>query len=58
MDVWTKFEEGRLRRSRVIDWTWKGYRRTDQPTDMCKAVCPLFVEGGHKKETMYARVYK
>jgi len=35
-DVWTKFEEGRLRRFRVIDRKRKGYRRTDQqdrPTD-------------------------
>mgnify|MGYP006890244326 CR=1 FL=1 len=23
--------------------------QTDRPTDMCKAVCPLFFEGGHKK---------
>ena len=22
---------------------------TDWPTDMCKAICPLFFEGGHKK---------
>ena len=32
-DVWTKFKEGRSRRS-------------DRPTDMFKAICPLFFEGG------------
>ena len=31
-NVWTKFDEGRSRRSRVIDLKWKGYRRTDTPT--------------------------
>ena len=24
----------------------KGYRRTNRLTDMCKAICPLFFEGG------------
>jgi len=33
MDVWTKFEEGRLRRSGVIDRKRKSYRRTDRQTD-------------------------
>ena len=56
MNVWTKFEEGRSKRSRVIDRKRKGYRRTDlqtdrqtdnRPTDMCKAICPLFFEVGH-----------
>jgi len=23
-------------------------RPTDRPTNMCKAICPLFFEGGHK----------
>jgi len=23
---------------------------TDRPTDMCKAICPLFFVGGHKKD--------
>ena len=32
MEVWTKFEEGRSRCSRVIDRKQKGYRRTDRPT--------------------------
>ena len=42
----TKFEEGRSRRSRIIDKVKrKGYR----PTDMCKAICFLFFEGEHKK---------
>ena len=45
-DVWTKFEEGRSRRSRVIDWKRNGYRRTDILTDMYKAICPLSFEGG------------
>jgi len=43
----SKFERGRSRRSWVIDWKRKGYRRTDQPTDMYKAICPLFFKGGH-----------
>ena len=54
MDVWTKFKEGRSRRSRVIDQNGKGYRaskRTNLPidrlTDMCKVKCPLFFEGWH-----------
>ena len=33
MDVWTKFEGGRSRRSRVIDRKRKGYRQTYRPTD-------------------------
>ena len=44
MYVWTKFEEGRSRLSQVIARKRKGYRRTektDRPTDMCKAICPL-----------------
>ena len=48
MDVWTKFEKGRSRRSGVIDQKRKGYRLTDRPTDMCKAICPLFFEGDNK----------
>jgi len=51
--VWTKSEEGRLRRSSVIDRKRKGYRpadrQTDRPTYMCKAICPLFLEGGRNK---------
>ena len=43
--MWTQSEKGRSRRSRVIDRKWKG----DRPTDVCKAVCPLFFEGGHNK---------
>ena len=42
-DVWTNFEEGRSRRSQVIDQKRKGYRRTY----MYKAICPLFFKGGH-----------
>jgi len=50
-DVWTKFEESMSRSSRVIDRKQKGYRRTDRPTDMCKAICPLFFKkGGIKNE--------
>ena len=49
-DVWTKFEEGRSRHSRVIDRKRKGYRRTNLPTDKCKAkYIPLFFEGRHNK---------
>ena len=48
MDVWTKFEKGRSRRSGVIDQKRNGYRLTDRPTDMCKAICPLFFEGDNK----------
>ena len=32
MDVWTNFEDGRSRRSGVIDRKQKGYRRTDRQT--------------------------
>jgi len=32
MDVWTKFEVGRTRRSWVIDRKRKGYRQTDGQT--------------------------
>jgi len=32
MDVWTKFEKGRSRRSRAIDRKPKGNRRTDRQT--------------------------
>ena len=32
MDVWTQFEDGRSRRSRVIYWKRKGYRRTEGQT--------------------------
>jgi len=32
-DVWTKFEEGRSKRSRVIDRKRKGYRQRNRPTD-------------------------
>ena len=42
------FVKGKSRRSRVIDRKRKDYRWTDRPTDMCKAICPLFFEGGHK----------
>ena len=49
-DVWTKFEEGRSRHSRVIDLKPKGYRRTNlqthKLTNMCKAICTLFFERG------------
>ena len=54
-EVWTKFEKGWSRHSRVIDWKRKDFRRTgiqtdrDRPTDMCKAICPLFFEGGMKR---------
>jgi len=41
-----KYEEGRSRHSQVIDQKRKGYRQTYRPTDMCKAICPLFFEGG------------
>jgi len=34
MDVWTKFEECRSRRYRVIDRKRKGYRRTYRQTDL------------------------
>ena len=49
LDVWTKFEEGTSRRSSVIDCNRKGYRRTDQPTDMHKAIWPALssLKGGH-----------
>jgi len=54
MDVWTMYEEGRSRWSGVIDRKRKSYRQTDrqtnQPTDMCKAICPLFFKGGHKNQ--------
>ena len=43
-----QFQEGRSRHSQVIDWKRKGYRRTDRPTDMCKAICPFFFKGGQK----------
>ena len=33
MYVWTKLEESRSKRSRVIDRKRKGYRRTDSQTD-------------------------
>ena len=42
-DVWTKFEEGRSRHSRGIDWKSKEW--ADLPTNMCK----LFFNGGIKK---------
>ena len=39
---------------KVIDHKQKGYRgmdlqtdKKDRQTDMCKAICPLFFEGGH-----------
>ena len=48
MAVWTNFEDGRSRRSGVIDRKQKGYRRTDRPTDrQVQAKCALFFEGGH-----------
>jgi len=47
MNVWTKFEEGRPRRSSVIDRKRKGYRRRDRPT-CAKQYALLFFEGGHK----------
>ena len=52
MDMWTRYEEGWSRCSQIIDWKGKGYKQTafrwtDQPTDMCKAICPLFFKGGH-----------
>ena len=52
-DVLAKFEEGRSRRFRVIDRKRKGDRWTDQPTDMCKAICPLFFERGHNYILVY-----
>ena len=46
-DVWTKIEEGRSRGSLVIGRKQKVTdRQTDRPTDMCKARCHLFFEGG------------
>ena len=51
MYVWTKLEESRSKRSRVIDRKRKGYRRTDSQTDMCKAICPLLFEGGHNNHS-------
>jgi len=53
MEVWTKFEEGRSRRSRVIDRKQKGYRCTDRPTDMCKPICTLPFEGGHNNRKSF-----
>ena len=52
MNVWTNYEKGRSKRSRVIARKRNGYRGTDLqtdniPTDMCKAICPLFFEVGH-----------
>jgi len=47
MNVWTNYEEGRSKRSRVLignEMVTEGqtYRQTDNiPTDMCKAICPL-----------------
>ena len=53
MNVWTKFEEGRLRHSRVINRKQKGYRgRTDRQTDQptcAKQLCPSSSKGGKKK---------
>jgi len=43
MDMWTKFEEGRSRHSRVIDQT-QGYRQTDRHVQ--RNICLLFCEVG------------
>ena len=50
MDVWTKFEEGRSRRSPVIDRKRKGYRRMDLQTDRptcAKQYALSSSKGGH-----------
>ena len=41
-DLWTKFEEGSSKRSR----SETKRLQTDGPTDMCKAICPLFFQVG------------
>ena len=46
------FEEGRSTRSQVIDRKQKEYRLTD----MCKAVCHLFFEGGHNNHSAYLKL--
>ena len=45
--MWTKFEEGKSRRSSVIDRKRQGYRPTDQPT-CAKLYALSSSKGGHK----------
>ena len=50
MYVWTKFEKGRLRRSRVIDRKRKGYRWTERRTD--RPTCAKAISSNpHIKDT-------
>ena len=58
MNVWTKFEEGGSRRSRVIDPKRKSYRRTDLQTDRqtdlhAQSNMPLFFKGGHTNRMVF-----
>jgi len=58
-DLWTKFEEGSSKRSRVIDQKRKGYRRTDQPT-CAKQYALSSSKWGHKRIrslSLYTRIY-
>ena len=48
-DVWTKFEGGRPRHSRVIDQKQKCYRRADGQTDLPSNMCKLHSYFGHWK---------
>ena len=34
---------------------WSTHRRTDRPTDKCKAIYPHFFEGGHNKNWNFIR---
>ena len=43
-DVWTKF---------VSYWSETKRLQTDIPTDMCKAICPLFFEVAHNKQNKH-----
>ena len=46
MNVRTKFEEFELLIGNEKVTDGQTYQPTDRPTDMCKAICPLFFEGG------------
>jgi len=48
MDMWTKFEEGRSRHSRVIDRKQKGYKPTDRPIHV-QSNMPSLLQRGHNK---------
>ena len=47
----TKFGEPRPKHSLVTDWKPLGLS-ANGPTDNCKTIYPLFIEGGHKKKKL------